>query len=188
MRRYGVIVMGVSAGSTAALRQLLPVFPTNYPLPIIVVQHLHPTQKNTLLVHFDNLCPLTVKEADEKEAIRPGHIYFAPPNYHLLIERDRTFALSIDEKVNYSRPSIDVLFESAADVYGAGVIGVVLTGANNDGSAGLQVIKAHGGLTLVQDPATAEVPYMPQAAIAAIQVDHILPIPAIGELLLKIEV
>jgi len=163
-------------------------FPADYLLPIIVVQHLHPTQKNTLLVHLDNLCPMIVKEADEKEAIQPGHIYFAPPNYHLLVERDRTFALSIDERVNYSRPSIDVLFESAVDVYGFGVIGVILTGANNDGAAGLQTIKARGGLTFVQDPETAEVPYMPQAAIAASRVDHILPLRAIGELLLNIEV
>lgn len=175
--------MGVSAGGTAALKELLPCFPASYPLPIAIVQHLHPTQTNFLVMHFNQYCHLPVTEAEEKEPLRPGVIYFAPPNYHLLIESDRTLALSVDEKVNYSRPSIDVLFESAADVYQAGVIGVVLTGANNDGAAGLRAIKAAGGLAVVQDPATAEVPYMPQAALAATSVDYVLPLADIGALL-----
>lgn len=185
MRRYHIVVMGVSAGGTAALKVLLPFFTANYPLPIVVVQHLHPTQTNFLVTHFNTHCALTVKEADEKEPLLPGMVYFAPPNYHLLIEPDKTLALSVDAKVNYSRPSIDVLFESAADVYKAGVIGVVMTGANNDGAAGLREIKAQGGLAIVQDPATAESPYMPQAAIAATQVDYILPLPNIGALLME---
>ncbi|HNT74306.1 MAG TPA: chemotaxis protein CheB [Anaerolineae bacterium] len=183
MRRYQLVVMGVSAGGTTALKILLPSFPADYPLPIIVVQHLHPTQTNFLVTHFNAQCALTVKEADEKEPLLPGILYFAPPNYHLLIEPDRTLSLSIDEKVNYSRPSIDVLFESAAIVYKTGVIGVVMTGANNDGAAGLRAIKEYGGLAVVQDPATAEVPYMPQAAMAATSVDHVLPLADIGALL-----
>jgi two-component system chemotaxis response regulator CheB len=183
MRRYQIVVIGVSAGGTAALRVLLPLFPADYPLPIAIVQHLHPTQTNFLVTHFNSHCALTVKEADEKEALQPGVVYFAPPNYHLLIEPDKTLALSVDAKVNYSRPSVDVLFESAAAVYKAGVIGVVLTGANNDGAAGLRVIKAQGGLAVVQDPTTAEAPYMPQAAIAATTVDYVLPLTDIGALL-----
>ena len=186
MLKYQLIVMGVSAGGTDAMKQLLPAFPANYPIPIIVVQHLHPTQKNTLLTVFDKMCGLTIKEADEKEPIQPGYVYFAPPNYHLLIENNRTFALSIDEKVNYARPSIDVLFECAADVYQAHVIGIVLTGANHDGAAGAHRIKTRGGLIIVQDPKTAEVAYMPEAAITATQVDHILPLSDIGPLLLSL--
>ncbi|MBN1876767.1 MAG: chemotaxis protein CheB, partial [Anaerolineae bacterium] len=140
MSEYQAIVIGVSAGGTTALKQLLPVFPRTYPLPLIIVQHLHPQQDKTLIELYNNLSALTVKEADEKEPIRPGYAYFAPPNYHLLIEDDKTFSLSIDEKVNYARPAIDVLFESAVDVYGPHLIGVILTGANNDGAAGLRRI------------------------------------------------
>ncbi len=182
---YQVIVIGASAGGTAVFRQLLPMFPAHYPIPVVVVQHLHPMQENTLVQHFDTMCPLKVKEADEKEPIKPGYVYFAPPNYHLLIESDRTFSLSIDAKVNYSRPSIDVLFESAVDVYAPAMIGVVLTGANNDGAHGLQLIHESGGLAIVQDPATAEVPYMPQAALTATQTSYVLPLRDIGQLLVE---
>lgn len=183
--QYQVIVIGASAGGTAVFRQLLPMFPAHYPIPVVVAQHLHPMQENTLVQHFDALCSLKVKEADEKEVIEPGHVYFAPPNYHLLIESDRTFSLSIDAKVNYSRPSIDVLFESAVDVYAPGLIGVVLTGANNDGAHGLQLIHENGGLAIVQDPATAEVPYMPQAALTATQTHYVLSLRDIGHLLVE---
>ena len=115
-----------------------------------------------------------------------GRAYVAPPDYHLLIERDETISLSIDEKVNYSRPSIDVLFENATYAWSAGLIGVVLTGANADGARGLRVIKERGGLTVVRDPATAEHPVMPQAAIDATEVDHVLPLEEIGKLLLEL--
>ena len=187
MLKYQIIVIGVSAGGTTVLKQLLPMFPADYPIPIVVIQHLHPTQENTLLVIFDELAPLKVKEADEKEPIQSGHIYFAPPNYHLLIEDDHTLALSVDEKVNYARPSIDVLFECAADVYRGQVIGIVLTGANNDGTEGLHAIKAQGGLCIAQDPATAEVPYMPKSAIERTDIDHILSIEDIGHLLTNVD-
>ncbi|MBN2002499.1 MAG: chemotaxis protein CheB [Anaerolineae bacterium] len=183
--QYQLIVIGASAGGTAAFRQLLPMFPAHYPIPMVIAQHLHPMQENTLILHFNTLCNLTVKEADEKEAIKPGHVYFAPPNYHLLIESDRTFSLSVDAKVNYSRPSIDVLFECAADVYAPHLIGVVLTGANNDGAHGLQSIQEGGGLAIVQDPSTAEVAYMPQAALTATQTRHVLSLHDIGNLLLE---
>src|SRR5690606_35205527 len=114
---------------------------------------------------LDSMCFLRVKEADEKEKIKPGCVYIAPPNYHLLIEKNETFSLSIDEKVNYARPSIDVLFDSAAYVYYDQLIGVVMTGANHDGAMGLKKIKENGGMTIVQDPETAISRFMPEAAI-----------------------
>jgi two-component system, chemotaxis family, protein-glutamate methylesterase/glutaminase len=184
--KYELIVIGGSAGALKALATLLPIFPVNYPLPIAIVQHVHPLQDSYFVQHFAEQCALPVTEAAEKEPILAGHIYFAPPNYHLLIENDRTFSLSIDERVNYSRPSIDVLFTSAVDAYAPGIIGVILTGANNDGAYGMRLIKEKGGLTIVQDPTTAESSYMPKAALVATKVDHILPLREIGELLLEI--
>ena len=169
-----------------ALTELLPVLPVDYPLPIVVVQHLHPLQDDFHIDHLDSLCSLTVKEAEEKELIRTGYIYMAPPNYHLLIEDDLTFSLSIDERVNYSRPSIDVLFESAVHAYGSQVVAVILTGANNDGAQGIKQIKAQGGLAIVQDPQTADSPYMPKAALEATQVDCVLSPREIGRYLLTI--
>lgn len=178
-----VIVMGVSAGALTVLEVILPMFPAAYPIPVVVAQHLHPHQENLLMTEYNRHCSLLVKEAQEKEPIQAGTIYFAPPNYHLLINDDRTFALSVDAKVHFSRPAIDVLFESAVDTYGAQVIGVVLTGANQDGAAGLRCIKEAGGITVVQDPETAVSAIMPRAAIAATQVDYILSVPEIGRLL-----
>ncbi len=186
MGNYAAVVIGTSAGGSAALAQILPVFPANYPLPLIVVQHLHPWQKGPAVVYYARKCALTLKEADEKALVQPGHVYFAPSNYHLLIEADHTFSLSIDGKVNYTRPSIDVLFESAVDVYGAQLIGVILTGANADGAEGLRQIKAHGGLAIVQDPATAEVPYMPEAALRATPVDYVLSLLEIARVLVEL--
>lgn len=184
--RYRLIVIGGSAGATTALTNLLPVFPLTYPLPLVVVQHLHPAQDGSFIERFTSRCALRVKEADDKEVIKAGHIYFAPPNYHLLVEEDQTFSLSIDEKVNYTRPSIDVLFASAADAYGSGLIGIILTGANHDGAQGLRLIKERGGLTIVQDPNTAESPYMPRSALEATPADYVLSLPDIGQLLLEI--
>ncbi len=170
----------------AALTKLLPVFPADYPLPIVVAQHLHPWQDDYHLEHFGDQCALIVKEAGDKESIEAGHVYFAPPNYHLLINDDKTFSLSVDDKVNYARPSIDVLFESAVDVYAPWLVGVILTGANNDGAEGLRLIKEKGGLAIVQDPQTAESGYMPKAAMEATPVDHVLSVPEIGKLLVEL--
>lgn len=186
LTRYQLIVIGGSAGATAALTKLLPVFPLTYPLPLVVVQHLHPSQDSSFIERFASRCALRVKEADDKEAIKAGHIYFAPPNYHLLIEEDQIFSLSIDEKVNYTRPAIDVLFASAVDVYGPALIGVILTGANHDGAQGLRLIKERGGLVIVQDPGTAENAYMPRAALEATTADYVLSLPEIGQFLLEI--
>ncbi len=179
-------MLGTSAGGTAALAILLAPLPETYPLSVIVVQHLHPWQAGAPLIYGAPTSALPVREVVDKEPVRAGCVYFAPANYHLLIEDDRTFALSIDEKVNYSRPAIDVLFESAVDVYGSHLIGVVLTGASQDGARGLRRIKESGGLTIVQDPATAEAPYMPESAVAAMEADYVLPLPEIGALLVQV--
>ena len=185
-KKYEVIVIGGSAGSMTALVELLPGFPADFPVPLVIAVHLHPRQDNAHIERLASHCALRVKEADEKESIQAGSVYLAPPNYHLLIENDRTFSLSIDERVNYARPAIDVLFETAAQVYGSRTIGVVLTGANNDGANGLRLIKERGGLAIVQDPRTAESTFMPQAALEATSVDHMLSVPEIGKLLVKI--
>ncbi len=183
VHQYDAVVIGVSAGGLDALNVLLPPLSEQFGLAIIVVQHLHPHSHSFWIHTLAEKCRITVKQADEKEPILPGTAYIAPPNYHLLIEDDRTFSLAIFERINYARPSIDVLFETAAQVYGARVIGIILTGANDDGSKGLKQIKESGGLTIVQDPASAEVPSMPQAAIAATDVDHVLRLPGIASLL-----
>jgi two-component system chemotaxis response regulator CheB len=128
---------------------------------------------------------LNVKEADEKENIQGGYVYFAPPNYHLLVENNKTFSLSTDEKVNYSRPSIDVLFESAAHVYGPRLAAIILTGANNDGAEGLRLIKEKGGLVIVQDPQSADSSYMPGAALQVVEPDFVLGLPEIGRWLVE---
>lgn len=184
--KYEAIVIGGSAGGLTALAAILPILPEDYPLPIIVALHLHPLQDRYYLEHFDSMCALNVQEADEKGSIQAGQIYFAPPNYHLLVENDKIFSLSIDARVNYSRPSIDVLFESAAETFRTRLIGVILTGANHDGAEGLRQVKEKGGLAIVQDPQTAESTYMPKAALEATTVDHVLPLSKIGEFLLKI--
>lgn len=184
--QYQIIVIGGSAGAMMVLVELLPNFPADFPVPIVIAVHLHPRQDNAHIERLASHCALRVKEADEKEPIQAGAVYLAPPNYHLLIENDRTFSLSIDERVNYARPAIDVLFETAAQVYGSRTIGVVLTGANNDGANGLRLIKERGGLAIVQDPRTAESTFMPQAALEATSVDHMLSVPEISKLLVMI--
>ena len=183
---YSAVVIGVSAGGMRILGNLLSSLPKDLSMPVIIVQHGKPTDDDFLISHFNEISKLGVSEAEEKEKIKPGRIYFAPLGYHLLIEEDKTFALTIDEKVNYSRPSIDVLFECAADAYGSNLIGVPLTGANNDGAQGMRSIYEKGGLTVVQDPKEAEYSCMPQAAIDNVHVHHILPIKKILELLIKL--
>ncbi len=171
---YRAIVMGLSAGGTDLLMKMLPFLAADFSLPLIIVLHMHPDSINTLHSILNDMCSLTVKQAGDKEAIKPGVVYLAPPDYHLMIEDDLTFSLSLDEPVKYSRPSIDVLFETAADAFGADLIGVVMSGANSDGSDGLEKIKKTGGLAIVQQPATAEADVMPKAALAATTVDHVL--------------
>jgi two-component system chemotaxis response regulator CheB len=185
--RYDAVVIGSSAGGSTALLNILPELPAGYSLPIIIVQHLHPLQSYPAITYLCRKCALIAREAEDKEAIRPGFAYFAPANYHLLVEEERSFALSIDGKVNFTRPSIDVLFESAAHVYGKHLIGVILSGGNKDGAAGLNMIKQRGGLVIVQDPNTAESPFMPAAALESTAVDMKASPAEIGKLLLAVE-
>lgn len=161
------VVIGASAGGVQALSQILPALPGNFPCPILVVVHVPPRRDNALVQLLAAKCALQVKEAEDKEMAMGGTIYFAPADYHLLVEEGGTLALSSEEPVNHSRPAIDVLFESAADAYGPALTGIVLTGANHDGADGLRAVGAAGGIALVENPVTAEVSTMPSAALAA---------------------
>ena len=161
------VVIGASAGAVEALLTILPKLPRNYPLPVFVVVHVPPDRQNFLIPLFESRCKIAVKEAEDKEPVSSGVVYFAPSDYHLLVEEDYCLSLSSDELVNHSRPAIDVLFESAADAYGEGLIGVILTGANQDGAAGLAAIARAGGTAIVEDPKAAYSAVMPIAALAA---------------------
>jgi two-component system chemotaxis response regulator CheB len=184
--RYRCIAIGVSSGGMTALTTIIPTLPAWFPLPVIVVQHISPNSDNYTTRYLDRISQVTVKEVDEKEKIKPGVVYTAPPNYHVLVEEDETFSLSVENRINFARPSVDVLFESAADAFGPALIGVILTGANNDGSIGLKRIKERGGLTVVQDPENAEVDGMPASALACVDVDHILELTEIGPFLVEL--
>jgi len=173
---FKAVVMGVSAGGFKALHTILPLFPKNFPIPIIIVQHRTAGDDDYFIDSLNSRSPLRVKEAGAMEKIMPETIYIAPGGYHLLIEKDYSFSLCVDEPVCYSRPSIDVLFETAARVYGPHLMGVILTGANSDGSNGIRTIRKENGLTIAQDPKTAEVKIMPLSAIATNCVDFILPL------------
>ncbi len=162
---YKAVAIGSSAGGINALKTILPQLPENFQAAIFIIQHISPSSESYMAKFLDNISAIRVKEADEKEKIMPGTAYVAPPNYHLLIEEDFTLSLSVEAKVNYSRPSIDVTFETAALAYGNQLIGIVLTGANSDGAKGLKIIKDAGGLTIVQDPGEAESSIMPLSAI-----------------------
>ncbi len=164
--RYEAVVIGVSAGAVEALSTVLPNLPGNFSLPILVVVHV-PADKSLMVELFQSRCALAVKEAEDKEWIKPGTVYFAPPNYHLMVEQGKFISLSNDEPVLYSRPSVDILFETAADAYGEALIGVIMTGASHDGAQGLRAVAESGGLAVVQDPATAQSPFMPKAALEA---------------------
>ncbi len=183
---YETIVIGVSSGGMNAMRIIFSQLPADFSIPIVIVQHISSRSDGEWIKFINDACKITVKEADEKEHLEPGKVYIAPPNYHLLIERDGTFSLTIDERVNYARPSIDVLFESAAVAFRNKLIGVVLTGSNNDGTKGMKRIKEYGGLTIVQDPTTAESVCMPASVIAEMKVDYVLPLKDIIKLLLRI--
>lgn len=180
---YQAVVLGVSAGGVSALKSLLGALPTDLPWPLLIVQHISPDSDGSLARVLEHGCALRVKEAEEREHIEAGTVYLAPANYHLMVERDGTLALSTDAAVSFARPSVDVLFESAARAFGPALIGVILTGANADGSQGLRAIKEKGGLAVVQDPADAASPSMPLAALAAVQADYVVPLARLGALL-----
>jgi len=186
---YQALVIGVSAGGLKALNKILPKFPANFPLAIIVLQHrgevvYDATNKGDFFIqYFQQRCNMPVKEAVAGESIVASTIYIAPAKYHLLIEKIKHFSLSLEPPINFSIPSIDVLFESASACYKNRLIGLILTGANSDGSMGLKTIHLNGGLTIVQAPTTAEVELMPKAAINSHTVDYILPLNEIASFL-----
>ena len=154
-------------------------------MAIIIVQHRHRDSDDFLDKYLNDLSMIKVKEAEPGEVILPAHVYIAPPRYHLLVERNKTLSLSIDPPVNFSIPSIDVLFESAAACYKNHLIGLILTGANSDGSQGLKIIKEYGGYAIVQAPNTAEVDVMPKAAINLVNVDKVIPLEDLGQFLIN---
>ena len=180
-----LVVVGTSMGGLRALKVLLGDLPGDFPAPLAIVQHRSADSPSTLGAHMQEYSVLPVREVEDKEMIQPGCVYLAPAGYHVLIEAS-AFALSTEAPVAYARPSIDVLFESAADVYGESVVGIILTGASQDGARGLAKIKQRGGIALVQAPETAECPVMPAAALAAAPVDHVLPLAAIAERLTQL--
>lgn len=181
------LVIGASAGGVEAMLQLLEDLPLDYRLPVVCLLHV-PDRNDSLLADlFARRLILPAKEAEDKEGLRCGVVYVAPAGYHLSIETDRSFSLSREEPRHFSRPSIDILFESAADAYGERLAGALLTGANEDGAAGLLAIQRAGGLTLVQEPSDAQVPTMPEAALALLKPDFLLPIDAMRALLTELD-
>ena len=181
--RIDAIAIGTSAGGVEALSILLPALPAGLRASVFIVLHL-PRERPSLLAEiFTPKCALKVKEAEDKMRVEPGTVYFAPPDYHLLLDGGPQLALSIDELVHFSRPSIDVLFESAADIYGERLMGIILTGANDDGAAGLAAIHRAGGVTIVQEPDSAQVPLMVLAALRRTAADFVLPLEGIAGLL-----
>lgn len=184
--KYEAVVIGTSAGGLFALSTILTALPADFSLPVMVVQHRSREERTLLEEVLTQKCQIKIRQAEEKEKIEGGAVYFAPPDYHLLIEGNRTFSLSCEERVNYSRPSIDVLFETAAMVYQKKLLGVILTGANHDGAAGMALIKKYGGLTIAQSPATAQFPTMPEAAIATGAIQQVLALHEITALLLHL--
>ena len=177
---YDLVVVGASWGGLQALGRVLSDLPDDFDLPIVIAQHRHPDSlEGTLAQLLQRRTDRLVLEAEDKLMIERRRVYVAPADYHLLVEGS-TFALSVEDRVRYARPSIDVLFESAADAFREGVIGIILTGANDDGARGLARIKELGGVALIQDPAAATRRAMPEAAIATTAADAILPLEEIG--------
>lgn len=184
--RTGLIAIGTSLGGLNALLSVVRQLPRDLPVPIVVVQHRGVSPAAGLVNLLQQSTALTVVEAEDKTALEAGVVYVAPADYHLLVEDRASLALSTEAPVRSARPSIDVLFESAADAYGDALVGVLLTGASADGAAGLVRVKQRGGRAIVQDPVTAECATMPSAGIAATAVDYVLPLECIGEHLLSL--
>jgi two-component system chemotaxis response regulator CheB len=183
--KYQTVVIGTSAGGLSALSFLLEKLPFNYPVPIIIVQHRSKEPRDLLEEILQAKCKMKIKQADEKEKIKKGFVYIAPPDYHLLIENDFTFSLTSDEAVLFSRPSINVLFESAASVYKNKLVGIILTGSNSDGANGISSIAENGGLTIAQKPEEAQFPMMPLASIETKKVNLIFTLAEIQSFLLN---
>ena len=182
---FEIVVVGTSTGGLKALQTLLSGLPAEFCLPIVMVQHRGKDLESGLCEYLCESSSLPVMEPDDKEPLLAGHVYLAPRDYHLLIE-NRSFALSTDPPLGFARPSIDMLFESAADEYKENAIGVILTGTNRDGARGLAAIKSRGGIAIIEDPVSAFSPEMPEAAIALTQADWILPLQGIAACLQKL--
>jgi two-component system chemotaxis response regulator CheB len=182
-RDLSAVVIGGSAGSVDGLGQLLPAMRPDMGVAVFVVIHLPRERSSKLVEIFARRCDVPLVEAEDKQPIEPGRVYFAPPDYHLLVDEGPAIALSVDELVHYSRPAIDVLFESAADIYASKLLAIVLSGANDDGAAGLSAVARLGGATCVQDPARASSPTMPAAALRAAPASAVLDLAEIALLL-----
>lgn len=181
--RIDAIVVGASAGGVDALCELLPSLPEGMRVPMLIVLHLPRSRPSLLAEIFGTRTRRPVREPLDKEPIEPGVVYVAPPDYHMLVDEGPAISLSADDLVHFSRPSIDVLFESAADFYGERLLGIILTGANEDGANGLAAIHDAGGVTVVQQPEGASAPYMLESALKRVAADKVLSLPDIGSLL-----
>ena len=182
---YSIVAIGTSWGGLLAMSRLLSELPAEFPIPIVIVQHRGKDSDRLLSQLLQDSTPLTVCEVEDKDLLEPGKVHVAPADYHVMIERGY-LSLTVEEPVRYSRPSIDVMFTSAGDTYGKEAIGVVLTGANEDGARGLAHIVRRGGKALIQSPKTAEIPIMPQAAVRAVPTAEVLPLAQIGKRLVEL--
>ncbi|HVW03863.1 MAG TPA: chemotaxis protein CheB [Vicinamibacterales bacterium] len=178
-----LVVIGASAGGVEALIELLRALPPTLRAGVLIVLHLPRDRRSVLAEVFQPYCAVPVRDAQDKDPVEPGTVYLAPADYHLLVDDTRSIALSVDELVHFSRPSVDVLFEAAAEVYRERTLAILLTGGSDDGAAGLAAVRRAGGWTVVQDPSTARVPMMVEAALARGPVDFVLPLEGIAELL-----
>lgn len=183
---YKAIVIGASAGGFSAIKLFLSTLNPKMSVPIIIIQHVLSGSELAVTELYKNLCNYSIKEVVSREKIVSGHIYLTPPNYHLLLEEDLSFTLSTEDKVSYARPAIDVTFECAAEIFKSSLVGILLTGANEDGSRGLKKIQKWGGYTIVQNPKTAEIATMPQSALNIMNPDKIIEIGELGEIINKL--
>lgn len=183
---YAAIVIGGSSGGIEALTTLLPALPRSLRASVLVVMHMPRGPRSRLVEVFTRHCALPLQEAQDQDPVMPGMVYFSPPDYHLLLDQGPRVSLSVDAPVHHSRPSIDVLFESAADLHGDQLVGILLSGASEDGARGLQAIHEAGGLVVVQDPASAAVSTMPLAALARVDAHHVLSPAGIGALIVDL--
>jgi two-component system chemotaxis response regulator CheB len=181
--RVDAVVIGASAGGIEALTALLPALSPGLRPPVFIVLHLPRDKPSVLVEIFERKCAVPVREAEDKETVAAGTVYFAPADYHLLVDRGPQLALSADDPVHHSRPSIDVLFESAAEIYRDRLLGIILTGANEDGACGLAAIHDAGGVTVVQSPQTARAPHMVLSALKLRPADWVLPLDEIAGML-----
>ena len=183
---YKAIVIGISTGGVQTLKKLLGALPKDFPLPLIIVQHISPDSGRGIMELLDGACSIHVKEADEQELPIGGTVYMAPADYHLMVEPDGKLGLSTEPPVNHARPSVDVLFETAAEAFGKGLVGVILTGAGSDGSRGLKRIKAMGGVAVVQNPEDAIADSMPRSAIMAVTPDYVATLADLPRLFINL--